>query len=121
MKCYYVNLTVQDISKGTTTEKEARLNIDDTTKIGYITKFQAQTGDIVRTALKAIKDGLHVKLEISTAIYDSNISQKSYNRWYLDDCSDVDGLYMKPDTKYTAIEHDMYIKPKTLWADLGSI
>lgn len=125
MKAFDIVLTTRTRNKNETIEikTEANINLIDNTSFGDIVRFLNETKAVWKKARKAVKDGSFEQIEIIESSYDNwgdtnkDLIQTSFNRWvgYLGDQSyDDEGIYLRPDERYTEAHRDMYIGKNVL-------
>lgn len=124
MKNFELRLKVDEIRRRETIERtyKAEINLTDNTDFSEIVEFLEDIKKIWKKGMAAIKAGLYMELEVTEAVYqnwedpEKDLIQKSYNRWVSvkTDEQDGDGIYLRPDTRYTDECRDMYLTKNTL-------
>lgn len=107
-------------------EYKACIALDAQSSIGQIIDEMDKVKEIFKIAQKAIKDQRYFELEITESVYDfdenDNFIRGNFDcwvsvPWYEQD--DAGGIYLKPDTRYTNENRDMYLSSvKDLFKDL---
>lgn len=124
MKSFELRLKVDEIRRRETTERtyKAEINLTDGTDFSEIIEFMEDIKKVWKKSMAAIKAGLYMELEVTEAVYENwlepgkNLVQKSYNRWGSVPTheQDSEGIYLRPDTRYTDECRDMYLTKDTL-------
>lgn len=124
MKSFELRLKVDEIRRRETTERtyKAEINLTDSTDFSEIIEFMGDIKKVWKKGMAAIKAGFYMELEVTEAVYENwlepekNLVQKSYNRWVSVPTHEQDneGIYLRPDTRYTDECRDMYLTKDTL-------
>lgn len=124
MKSFELKLKVDEIRRHEAIERryEAEIKLTDETSFSEIVEFMEEVKKIWKKGMNAIKAGLYMELEITESTYDNwlspdkNLIQKSFNRWVSAPTQEQDdeGIYLRPDTRYTDECRDMYLTKDTL-------
>ena len=118
MKSYEMNLEVSAFKNGVaTTEKQsAEINLSDDTRFESILDFMDSVKAVWKRARKAIKSGDRITMEVIVSTYegwsnpDEKLRQTSFDRWYCtEEGQDDEGIYLRPDIRYTDAYRDMYL------------
>lgn len=124
MKAYKLELKVNEVSQKKETEKiyRAEINLADSTTFSEIVKFLDDVKRVYKKGMTAIKTGSQMELEITESVYENwlepgkELIQKSFNRWVSIPTHEQDdqGIYLRPDTRYTEEHRDMYLSKDVL-------
>lgn len=124
MKSFELKLKVDEIRRRETTERtyKAEINLTDSTDFSKIIEFMEDIKKVWKKGMAAIKAGFYMELEVTEAVYENwlepekNLVQKSYNRWVSAPTheQDSEGIYLRPDTRYTDECRGMYLTKDTL-------
>lgn len=124
MKSFEMRLKVDEIRRRETTERtyQAEIKLTDNTDFSEIVEFLEDIKKIWKKGTAAIKAGFYMELEVIEAVYqnwgepEKDLIQKSFNRWVSVPTHEQDGegIYLRPDTRYTDECRDMYLTKDTL-------
>lgn len=124
MKNFELNLKVNEIRYGETIERtyKAEINLTDDTTFSEIIDFLEGIKKVWGNGMVAIKAGFCMELEVIEAVYknygapEKDLIQESFNRWVSVPTPNQDnnGIYLKPDTRYTDKCRYMYLSKDTL-------
>ncbi len=124
MKSFDLRLKVDEIRHNEITERnyKAEINLTDSTDFSEIIEFMEDVKKVWKKGMAAIKAGFYIELEVTEAVYENwlcpekNLVQKSYNRWVSVPTheQDSEGIYLRPDPRYTDECRDMYLTKDTL-------
>lgn len=120
MKNFELRLKVDEIRRRETTERTYKAEIN--TDFSEIVEFLEDIKKIWKKGTAAIKAGFYMELEVIEAVYqnwgepEKDLMQQSYNRWVSVPTHEQDGegIYLRPDTRYTDECRDMYLTKDTL-------
>ena len=113
-----------------TVKMETRISLGAETTFGQMAAFFQEVKKIHSAAMKAVKRGDWFEMDICEAVYDRFQSRDPYKVGRLEtvsfDCwkaaptweQSEDGIYFRPDTRYTSETRDMYLSKKDLFKDL---
>ena len=100
----------------TTTERKARICIDDDFTLKSVLTFEKDFKKALSTAKKAAKANDYVGARLIISTYDGwqddtrELTQKSFDCWeYKGYLNDINGLYLPADTQYTDPSLDIWI------------
>lgn len=124
MKAYELRLKVDEISRREMTERtyKAEIRLADNTTFSEIVEFLEDVKKVYKKGMAAIKAGFRMELEVTEAVYENwlepekDLILKSFNRWVSVETyeQDNEGIYLRPDTRYTEEHRDMYLTKDTL-------
>lgn len=123
MKSFKMNLKVSEYKhpEWKTVETNAEINISDRTSFAELVEFGDNIKKTWRKAMRAIKAGSSVELEITESTYDNwcdpdkPLVQTSFNRWFCtEEGQNDEGIYLRPDERYTESFRDMYLTKDVL-------
>ena len=118
MKDYRFEIRIKkETEKGfTTTERKARLCIDDDFTLKSVLTFEKDFKKALSAIKKAVKSNSYVEARLLISTYDGwhdetrKLTQKSFDCWqYNGYLHDINGLYLPADTQYTDSSLDIWI------------
>ena len=120
MKSFDIVLTAATYKRNETIQvkTESKIYLTDDTAFLDDASFLDEVKALWKKARKAVKDGSFESIEICESSYDNwsdpdkYLVQKSFDRWigYMrDQSADDEGIYLRPDERYTALGRDMYL------------
>ena len=100
----------------TTTERKARLCIDDDFSLKSVIEFEKDFKKALSAVKKAAKANDYATIRLIISTYDGwqddtrELTQKSFDCWeYKGYLNDINGLYLPADTQYTDSSLDIWI------------
>lgn len=105
----------------------ATIQLDAYSSLGYVLDNMDKVKNIFKIAQKAIKEQRWFELEITETTFDfdenDNYIRGSFDCWVsvpVQDQDETGGIYLRPDTRYTSENRDMYLSSaKDLFKDLA--
>ena len=104
------------------TYKEAYILFNGDTRFSEVLRFQSDCKKVFKEILFCKKELLSYRVKLSRYQSDEDGVSINSDHWYsdqtVDSSDDLDGVYFRPDTKYTAENRDLYLTKAKLLEDL---
>ena len=134
-KVVRAELTTEHATTAETVTKTVKAEVRLSAEVSFseIVRFQDEVKKLYSEAIKAIKADNYLDIEITVHTYKyfpnrnwktlETLETVGFDRWTAAPVweQDTDGVYFRPDTRYTSEYKDGYLTKKTLFSDLAAM